>query len=63
MTDGPFADLIGAEVEVETQIGDMRWTDRGVLEFADSYWVRIRKSGGDVMCFPVRNVRYVKAWS
>jgi hypothetical protein len=58
---GAFTDLIGQYVQVETQIGDSaRWTDEGVLEYADQSWVRVRKDNGEVMCFPVVHIRYVK---
>ena len=54
-------DLIGQRVQVETLYGDSgRFTDEGILEFADEQWLRIRKDNGEVMCLAVRRVRFVK---
>jgi hypothetical protein len=53
-------ELVGRRVEVWSQSATDVWTDIGVLEAGDDSWVRIRTDGGEVMCFPVFNVRYIK---
>jgi hypothetical protein len=53
-------DLIGKRVEVWSQTGDYHYTDDGTLEAFEYPFIRLRTYGGDLLCFPVYNVRLVK---
>ena len=53
-------DLIGQRVEVWDARGTFR--DRGTLVAFDDPWVRL-EADGEVLCFPVQNVRLLKLLS
>jgi hypothetical protein len=53
-----LSDLIGQRVEIWDEGNNFR--DRGTLVAFDDPWVRIESAEGDVLCFPVYNVRLVK---
>ena len=52
--------LLGQRVRVESTTGDARFTDDGKLEAYEYPWVRLRKDGGEVLCFPVYHIRLIK---
>lgn len=52
--------LIGQQVRVWTEGGSAAYTDEGVLVACDAQWLCVRNGGGDVLYFPIQNVRLVK---
>lgn len=37
------------------------YSDKGTLEAYDGNWVRLRVPSGDLLCFPIYNIRLLKA--
>lgn len=56
----PLADLVGQPVEVTSMEGQDRYVDTGTLETYAYPWVRLRKKNGELLCFPVHNIRIIK---
>ena len=53
--------LIGHRVQVWSVGGSGQgFTDTGILDGFDDPWLRLRTNDGEVLCFPVHNVRLVK---
>ena len=52
-----LTDLIGQRVEIWDEQGNFR--DRGTMVAFDDPWVRL-EADGEVLCFPVYNVRLLK---
>src|SRR5687768_14174235 len=54
-------DLIGVKVAVRSNpTGSSDCEDTGILEDYDYPWVRLKK-GKEIICFPVHNIRLIKA--
>lgn len=53
-------ELLERRVEVRSQAGNAEGTDRGTLEACDAQWLRLRKENGELLYFPIVNVRLVK---
>jgi len=58
--ENPLADLIGQLIEVTSMEGQDRYVDAGTLESYGYPWVRLRKKNGELLCFPVHNIRIMK---
>jgi hypothetical protein len=56
----PLAELIGQPVEVTSMEGQDRYVDVGTLESYAYPWVQLRKKNGELLCFPVHNIRIIK---
>ena len=56
----PLAELIGQPVEVTSMEGHDRYVDTGTLESYVYPWVLLRKKTGELLSFPVFNIRIIK---
>ena len=52
--------LIGRKVTVYSRQGEIEKQDVGLLEEADSIWIRLKKADGELFFFSVANVRAIK---
>lgn len=52
--------LIGRKVTVYSNLGDTEKQDVGIVEAAETDWIRIRKADGETLFFTVFNVRMIK---
>lgn len=52
--------LIGKKVTVYSNLGDTEKQDVGIIEAAETDWVRLRKADGETMFFSVFNIRMLK---
>lgn len=52
-------ELLGKHVELRSQ-SERDWRDDGILQDYDERWIKLRKSSGDTIYFPIVNVRLVK---
>jgi len=55
-----LAELIGKKVTVHSIQGDAERQDVGTLEAVQGNWLRLRKSGNEVLFFGVVHIRLVK---
>ena len=55
----PLEDLVGSLVEVRSNGADNHHLDKGILLSFEDPWLRI-DSNGEILCFPVHNIRLVK---
>jgi|SwirhisoilCB2_FD_contig_41_12548396_length_256_multi_22_in_0_out_0_1 hypothetical protein len=56
----PLSELIGQPVEVTSMEGHDRYVDTGTLESYVYPWVLLRKKTGELLSFPVFNIRIIK---
>ena len=56
----PLQELIGQPVEVTSMEGHDRYVDTGTLESYIYPWVLLRKKTGELLSFPVFNIRIIK---
>ncbi|RYX86213.1 hypothetical protein EON83_03045 [bacterium] len=56
-------DLVGKHVEVRSRAGDGGFRDEGRLVDYDERWIKLDKGAGEVLYFPIANVRLVKPLS
>lgn len=57
---GILEELPRQHVEVRSQANNHDYRDDGVLEEYDERWIKIRKSSGETIYFPIANVRLLK---
>jgi hypothetical protein len=55
-----FESLIGESVQIWSNSAQQGYTDTGTLVGYDEPWVLLRTEAGDLLCFPIYNVRLVK---
>ena len=55
-----LAEFIGHQVDVTSLEGQDRFVDTGTLEAYTYPWVQLRKKNGELLCFPVQNIRLIK---
>lgn len=55
-----FASLIGQEVQVWSMGGTQVYTDTGVVTAFDDPWLMLQGKDGQLLYFPVHNIRLVK---
>ena len=48
------------ERRVEVRSGSTEGRDSGTLEACDERWIKLRKDSGELLYFPIANVRLVK---
>jgi hypothetical protein len=61
MTNSAIADMIGIKVSVRSNpTGSSDCEDSGILEGYEHPWIRLRKPKGEVICFPIYNIRLIK---
>ena len=60
MSNEALEGLIGKRVVIHSNTGDDNERDEGILEAFDYPWVRLNKGKGEILCFPVHNVRLIK---
>ncbi len=61
MPNTAIMDLIGVKVSVRSNpTGSSDCEDSGILEDYDYPWIRLRKPKGEIICFPVHNIRLIK---
>lgn len=51
-------ELLGKSVEVRS--GDADYDDEGQLLAYDEHWIKLAKVSGQVMYFPIANIRLIK---
>lgn len=51
---------LGTSVEVRTQLGNYDYSDQGVLLAFDDRWVQLQKETGEIIFFPIANIRLLK---
>lgn len=52
--------LLGHTVEVRSRGGEQGFRDDGVLVAYDDRWVQLQKNNGEVLFFPISNIRLLK---
>lgn len=52
--------LLGQLVKITSLGPQTHFVDTGILEVYDYPWVRLRKSTGETLCFPVYNIRLIE---
>lgn len=55
-----FAELVGKRVEIESQAGDARFTDIGLLQLVERPWFRLLKDNGEILHLNEYHIRIVK---
>jgi hypothetical protein len=53
-------ELIGKKVTVHSLLADSEKQDVGMLQAADSEWLRLHKENGDILYFQTKRIRVVK---
>ena len=63
MTEDILHELLGKEVEVRSQAGNADYRDNGTLVSYDARWLKLEKTHGETIYFPIANVRLLKPLS
>ncbi|HEY3280979.1 MAG TPA: hypothetical protein VGN26_01785 [Armatimonadota bacterium] len=53
-------ELVGIKIEIWTTGGQNDFHDQGVLEAADGDWLRLTKTDGSLLYFPIHQIRLLK---